>query len=53
MSEVEMTHRIVKALEENRVHALAHPTGRLINVRDPYKLICKNFLKLVSQLKLD
>jgi len=32
----EMTARIVKALENDRVHVLAHPTGRLLNEREPY-----------------
>jgi DNA polymerase (family 10) len=31
----EQTRRIVRALEHPRVHALAHPTARLINRRDP------------------
>jgi DNA polymerase (family 10) len=29
------TERILKALRHPRVHILAHPTGRLINRRDP------------------
>lgn len=35
-SEAEMTKRIVSAIEDYPVHALAHPTGRVINRRDPY-----------------
>lgn len=35
-SEKEMTKRILKALENRYVHILAHPTGRLINAREPY-----------------
>ncbi len=31
-----MTKRILTALENNYVHALGHPTGRLINAREPY-----------------
>ncbi|MEM7009204.1 MAG: DNA polymerase/3'-5' exonuclease PolX [Thermodesulfobacteriota bacterium] len=31
-----MTKRIVSALENPYVHALGHPTGRLINEREPY-----------------
>ena len=32
----EMTARIVRALENPRVHVLAHPTGRLVGEREPY-----------------
>jgi len=32
----EMTERILTALENEHVNALGHPTGRLINVREPY-----------------
>jgi len=31
-----MTERIVRAIENPYVHALGHPTGRLIGERDPY-----------------
>jgi DNA polymerase (family 10) len=31
-----ITKRIVKALENPYVHAIGHPTGRLINEREPY-----------------
>ena len=36
MSQKEMTGRIVKALDSGMVHILAHPTGRIINEREPY-----------------
>lgn len=32
----EMTARIVKAMESDRMHILAHPTGRIIGVREAY-----------------
>jgi DNA polymerase (family X) len=35
-SRVDMTARIVRALEHPHVDILAHPTGRLIGSRDPY-----------------
>lgn len=38
MSQKEMTDRIVKALENEYVTMLAHPTGRLIGRRDPYSV---------------
>ena len=31
-----MTNRIIKALKNPYVHAIGHPTGRLIGERDPY-----------------
>jgi DNA polymerase (family 10) len=38
MSERTMTDRIKRALDNRYVHALAHPTGRMIGERDPYPL---------------
>ncbi len=37
----EMTKRIIAAIQNKRVHAIGHPTGRLINVRDPYQVDLK------------
>jgi DNA polymerase (family 10) len=36
MEEKEMTQRIVDAIESYPIHAFAHPTGRVINQREPY-----------------
>jgi len=36
MDKETITKRILKALENPYVHALGHPTGRLINEREPY-----------------
>ncbi len=33
-----MTRRIMKAMENPLVHAIGHPTGRLINQRPPYEV---------------
>ncbi len=33
-----ITGRIVKAMRNRYVHAIAHPTGRLINTREPYQV---------------
>ncbi|MBI5885912.1 MAG: DNA polymerase/3'-5' exonuclease PolX [Deltaproteobacteria bacterium] len=38
MTKDAMTSRIIKGLEGGRVNILAHPTGRLIGVREPYAL---------------
>ncbi len=37
-SEEEMTGRIIKAVENPHVDVIAHPTGRLIGRREPYKI---------------
>lgn len=36
LSKTRQTERIVRAIRHPGVHILAHPTGRLINVREPY-----------------
>ena len=36
LPEEEQTERIVKAMHHPNAHILAHPTGRLINEREPY-----------------
>jgi len=36
-SKEEMTKRIVKAFSSKYIHILAHPTGRVINMREPYE----------------
>ncbi len=38
MNENEMTERVVRALDSGLIHVLAHPTGRIINERVPYKI---------------
>ncbi len=48
MTEAEMTKRIIKALENKYVNVLAHPTGRVINKRDAYKV---NLEKIFSSAK--
>jgi len=32
----QITHRIIRAMQNKRVHIIAHPTGRLIGYREPY-----------------
>lgn len=48
MSKSEMTNRIMKAMENKHVNIIGHPTGRLINVREPYQL---DFSKLFRKAK--
>lgn len=38
MSEDEMTHRVMRALENKHATILAHPTGRLLLAREPYAI---------------
>ncbi|MBI4456080.1 MAG: DNA polymerase/3'-5' exonuclease PolX [Acidobacteria bacterium] len=38
LSKAAMTRRVVRALENRRVHILGHPTGRLLGRREPYLL---------------
>jgi DNA polymerase (family 10) len=38
MKKGEMMKRIVKGMENENAHILAHPTGRLIGRRDPYEV---------------
>ncbi|MGC8495742.1 MAG: DNA polymerase/3'-5' exonuclease PolX [Candidatus Micrarchaeia archaeon] len=38
MSEEDMTKRVVKALDSHLVNILAHPTGRVLLEREPYKI---------------
>ena len=38
LSELEMTQRVIRALENPFVTMLAHPTGRLLLKRDPYQI---------------
>jgi DNA polymerase (family 10) len=45
MSKVEMTRRIVRALQHPRVHMLGHPTGRLLGKREPYPVDMSEVIK--------
>jgi DNA polymerase (family 10) len=44
MSENEMTARIIKAVENPYADVLAHPTGRLLLAREPYKVNIKKVI---------
>ena len=37
----EMTERVIRAIESGLIHILAHPTGRLIQQREPYEIDMK------------
>jgi DNA polymerase (family 10) len=48
MSRVEMTRRITKAMQHPMVNILAHPTGRLINRREPYPVDVEELVKVAQ-----
>jgi DNA polymerase (family 10) len=41
LSREEMTRRVLRAVESGRVHILGHPTGRLLNEREPFEIDMK------------
>jgi DNA polymerase (family 10) len=47
-TEEEMTERIVTAIHNDRVSAIGHPTGRLIQKRMPYELDMERLFKAAS-----
>ncbi len=44
-----MTKRIISALKNPYVHILGHPTGRLINEREPYNVDLEEVFKAAKQ----
>ncbi|HOK29930.1 MAG TPA: PHP domain-containing protein [bacterium] len=49
MEEKEMTERILKAISNPYVNILAHPTGRILLERDPYKVDIEKILKFAGE----
>jgi DNA polymerase (family 10) len=49
MGEGEMTHRIIRAMENPHLTMLGHPTGRLLLAREPYLLDVKAVIEAASQ----
>lgn len=49
--QVEMTARIIRAMENPHVHALAHPTGRLIGKREPYEVDLEAIFRTAARTK--
>jgi len=52
MSESEMTNRILKAIKNKYVKILGHPTGRLINRREPYKVDMEAIIDAAVEYKV-
>jgi len=48
-SEEQMTNRIMRAMENKYVHAVSHPSGRLIGKRDPYAVNIDKILKKAAE----
>ncbi|HSR12587.1 MAG TPA: DNA polymerase/3'-5' exonuclease PolX [Thermodesulfobacteriota bacterium] len=48
MEEDEMTRRIIRALRNPMVNILAHPTGRVILSREPYKVNLKEVVRAAA-----
>lgn len=51
MSEEDMTKRIIKAMENSNVDIIFHPTGRIINKREAYKVNVEELLKAAKRTK--
>ena len=51
MSEGKMTERIIRALENKYVKILYHPTGRLINQREPYQVDLNSLFDVAKEKK--
>jgi DNA polymerase (family 10) len=49
MPESKMTARILKALENENVNLLAHPTGRIIGEREPYEVDIEAVIKAAQK----
>lgn len=49
MEEKEMTERILKAMSNPYVKILAHPTGRILLERDPYRVDMEKILKSAGE----
>ena len=45
----EMTNRILKAMDNENLDILAHPTGRLINAREPYEVDLQKVFKKAAE----
>ena len=50
MARTEMTDRVIKAMRHPSADILAHPTGRLLNRREPYALDVEAVLQAAAEL---
>ncbi|NIR86552.1 DNA polymerase/3'-5' exonuclease PolX [Candidatus Bathyarchaeota archaeon] len=49
-SEKKMTERVLKAMHNDHVNVIGHPTGRIINKRDPYQIDLSKIFEAASEL---
>jgi DNA polymerase (family 10) len=49
MTEVEMTERVLRALDDPHTTILGHPTGRLLLARDPYAIDLERVLQRAAE----
>ncbi len=49
MEKAGMTARVIKAIESGRVNIIAHPTGRLIGMREPFAIDMEAVLKAAKE----
>src|SRR5881396_2064341 len=50
LSEADMTRRVIRAMENQFVTMLAHPTGRLLLKREPYKMDVPKILDAAARI---
>jgi len=51
-SEEKITERIINAMHNDYVNAIGHPTGRLINKREPYRVNLEKIFETASKLNI-
>jgi DNA polymerase (family 10) len=52
LEEAHQTERIIRALKHPLVHVLFHPTGRVVNAREPYKIDMPRILRVAKQFRV-
>lgn len=52
MNQAQMTERIIKAMQNKHVKLISHPTGRLINKREPYDLDMDAIIEAAAEFKV-
>lgn len=51
VDEAEMTKRIIRAMESPHVDIIFHPTGRIIQRREPYKVVMAKLIEVAKRTK--
>lgn len=52
MSRAEMTDRVIRGIQHPRVDILAHPTGRILNRRQPFEMDVEAVLQAAAELQV-